>query len=161
MHYNATILIYCVHSFWWSLISWIIKWPVYMINYCASFNLINMPTKGCHTTCHGGARRERRYSSYSFMTLALDGSEWSASHPGRALPPRERTPWYLLDRRLGGPQSWSGHRGYRKNPVPLQGTEPGSPGRPVHSQTLHWLSYPGSNMTIRFTYCVCVCVCPS
>jgi hypothetical protein len=30
---------------------------------------------------------ERRYSSYSFSTSALDGSEWSASRPGRALPP--------------------------------------------------------------------------
>jgi hypothetical protein len=27
------------------------------------------------------------YSSYSFSTSALDGGEWSASHPGRALPP--------------------------------------------------------------------------
>jgi hypothetical protein len=30
---------------------------------------------------------EKRYSSYSFSTLALDGGEWSASRPGRALPP--------------------------------------------------------------------------
>jgi hypothetical protein len=27
------------------------------------------------------------YSSYSFTTLALDGGEWSASRPGRTLPP--------------------------------------------------------------------------
>jgi hypothetical protein len=30
---------------------------------------------------------ERRYSSYSFLILALDGGEWSASRTGRALPP--------------------------------------------------------------------------
>jgi hypothetical protein len=30
---------------------------------------------------------ERRYSSYSFLTSALDGGEWSASRPGRSLPP--------------------------------------------------------------------------
>jgi hypothetical protein len=30
---------------------------------------------------------EMRYSSYSFMTSALDGCEWSASCPSRALPP--------------------------------------------------------------------------
>jgi hypothetical protein len=30
---------------------------------------------------------ERRYSSDSFLALALDGGEWSASRPGRALPP--------------------------------------------------------------------------
>jgi hypothetical protein len=28
----------------------------------------------------------RGYSSYSFLTSALDGGEWSASRPGRALP---------------------------------------------------------------------------
>jgi hypothetical protein len=30
---------------------------------------------------------ERKYSSYSFSTSALDGGEWSASRPGCALPP--------------------------------------------------------------------------
>jgi hypothetical protein len=30
---------------------------------------------------------ERRYSSYSFLTSALEGGEWSGSCPGRALPP--------------------------------------------------------------------------
>jgi hypothetical protein len=29
---------------------------------------------------------ERRYSSYSFLTLVPDGGEWLASRPGRALP---------------------------------------------------------------------------
>jgi hypothetical protein len=35
---------------------------------------------------------ERRYSSYSFPTSALDGGEWSASRPGRALPPGKGPP---------------------------------------------------------------------
>jgi hypothetical protein len=35
---------------------------------------------------------ERRYSSYSFTTSALDGDEWSASRPGRALPPEKGPP---------------------------------------------------------------------
>jgi hypothetical protein len=30
---------------------------------------------------------DRRYSSYSFLTSALEGGEWSASRPGRALLP--------------------------------------------------------------------------
>jgi hypothetical protein len=59
-----------------------------------------------HTTEAQG----RRCSSYSFMTSALDGGEWSVSLPGRALPPGEGPP-YPLDRRLGGPQSRSGHKG--------------------------------------------------
>jgi hypothetical protein len=35
---------------------------------------------------------ERRYSSYSFTISALDGGEWSASRPGRALPPGKGPP---------------------------------------------------------------------
>jgi hypothetical protein len=38
------------------------------------------------------ALRGEDYSSYSFMTSALDWGEWSASRPGRALSPGERTP---------------------------------------------------------------------
>jgi hypothetical protein len=34
---------------------------------------------------------ERRYSSYS-LTSTLDGGEWSASQPGRALPPEKEPP---------------------------------------------------------------------
>jgi hypothetical protein len=30
---------------------------------------------------------ERRSSSYSFSNSALESGEWSASRPGRALPP--------------------------------------------------------------------------
>jgi hypothetical protein len=37
------------------------------------------------------------YSSYSFLTFALDGGEWSVSRYGKK-------PQYPLDRRLGGPQ---------------------------------------------------------
>jgi hypothetical protein len=32
------------------------------------------------------------YSSYSFTTSELDGGEWSASRPGRALPPGKGSP---------------------------------------------------------------------
>jgi hypothetical protein len=38
-----------------------------------------------------------------------------------------KNPRYPLDTRLCGPQSWSGHRGYRKNRLPLPGIEPQSP----------------------------------
>jgi hypothetical protein len=50
---------------------------------------------------HEGDKRDRRCSSYSFLTSAVDGSEWSASRPGRVLPP-EKGSRYSLDRRLGG-----------------------------------------------------------
>jgi hypothetical protein len=66
-------------------------------------------------------RGERRYSSYySFLTSALDGGEWSASRPGRGLPPG-KNPRYPLDRRLGGPQN---QQGLEKNPLSLSGIEP-------------------------------------
>jgi hypothetical protein len=35
---------------------------------------------------------ERWYSSYPFLTTALEGGEWSASRPGRALPPGKEPP---------------------------------------------------------------------
>jgi hypothetical protein len=62
-------------------------------------------------------------------------------HDPAALYPRGKDPRYPLDRGLGGPQSRSGHRGYRKNPLSLPGIEPRSPGRPARSKTLYCLSY--------------------
>jgi hypothetical protein len=47
-----------------------------------------------------------------------------------ALYPRKKDPRYPLYRRMGGPQSRSGHRGYRKSPLPLLGIEHRSSGRP-------------------------------
>jgi hypothetical protein len=86
---------------------------------------------------------ERMLSSYSFLTSAIDGGEWSASRPDRALP-REKDPRYTLDRRLGGPQSWSGKEA-RGNILYLR---PGSnPYRSlVESVVRHYyrLNYPGS-----------------
>jgi hypothetical protein len=49
------------------------------------FGYENVVKKSSPSTRHGGAWGERRYSSYSFTTSALDGGEWSASRPGRAL----------------------------------------------------------------------------
>jgi hypothetical protein len=42
-------------------------------------------------------------------------------HAPVALYPRGKNPRYPLDRRLGGPQSRSVRRGYKKNPLPLSG----------------------------------------
>jgi hypothetical protein len=38
------------------------------------------------------AQGERKYSSYSFTTPAVDEGEWSASRPDRALPPEKGPP---------------------------------------------------------------------
>jgi hypothetical protein len=55
--------------------------------YCSESKMQSDPA-----TRHGGAWDERRYSSYSFLTSALDGGEWSASRPGRAIPPGKGPP---------------------------------------------------------------------
>jgi hypothetical protein len=50
----------------------------------------------------------------AFLTMALDGSEWSTSRIA-ALPPDKELPSPSLDRRLGGPHSQSGRCGEEKN----------------------------------------------
>jgi hypothetical protein len=53
------------------------------------FSCVQVSSPATH---HGGAWGERMYSSYSFTISALYGGEWSASRPGRAFTPGERTP---------------------------------------------------------------------
>jgi hypothetical protein len=60
--------------------------------------------------------------------------------------PRRKSPWYPLDRGLGGPQSRSGRCGLEKNLMPLPGIEPGQPAR---SPSLYRLSYPSSWYSIE------------
>jgi hypothetical protein len=75
---------------------------------------------------------DRRYSSYSFLTSALKGGEWSASRPGRALLPGKEPPVPIVQEAVWAPE-----------PVWTQRLEE-KPGRPVRSQPLYWLGYPGS-----------------
>jgi hypothetical protein len=83
------------------------------------------------------AQGERRYSSYSFSTSALDGDERSASSLGRALPPGKGPTIPIVQEAGWAPEPRSGHRGYRKNPLlPPPVIEPRSPCRPVRRQTL-------------------------
>jgi hypothetical protein len=89
--------------------------------------------------------------SYSFSTSALDGGEWSASSPGRAFTPGERTPG---TRCTGG---WVGPRGDLDTEARgkilcfCRGSNTRSPGRPARSQTLYCLSYPAPNfLTIYY-----------
>jgi hypothetical protein len=49
-------------------------------------------TKSSPVARRGGVSGERKYSSYSFLTSALDGGEWSASRPGRALSQEKGSP---------------------------------------------------------------------
>jgi hypothetical protein len=62
----------------------------------------------------------------------------------RPLYPQGKSPWYPLDRRLGGPQSRSGRGGEEKNSQPPPGIEPYNPDRPARSPALYRLSCDGS-----------------
>jgi hypothetical protein len=65
------------------------------------------------------------YSSYSFTTMALDGSEWSASRPGRTLSPGKGTP--VPTEQEGGcvnPRAGLGTEARGKILLPLPGIEP-------------------------------------
>jgi hypothetical protein len=57
------------------------------------------------------------------LTSAIYEGEWSASPPGR-FTHQEKSPWYPLDRKLGGPQNRSGRGGEEKNLWLLPGLEP-------------------------------------
>jgi hypothetical protein len=48
---------------------------------------------------------EGRYSSYSFLTYALEGGEWPASRPGRALPPAKGPPVPIVQEAGWAPES--------------------------------------------------------
>jgi hypothetical protein len=92
---------------------------------------------------------ESRYSSYSFSTSALDGGEWSGSLLGRALSPGKGPPAPIEHKAWCAPQPVWTQRLEGKNPLPLPGIEPRSPGHPACSQTLYWLSYPAHPHIIR------------
>jgi hypothetical protein len=56
---------------------------------------------------------------HSFLTSAVDGSEWLASGLGRFNP--GKGPRFSLSRKLGGSQSQSEHLGEQKNLILLPG----------------------------------------
>jgi hypothetical protein len=81
---------------------------------------------------------ERRYSSYSFLILALQGMSGQLHAPATLSPPGKEPPVPIVQ-----------EAGWAPEPVWTQRLEEKSclcrgshPGRPVRSQTLYWLSYP-------------------
>jgi hypothetical protein len=79
---------------------------------------------------------ERRYSSYSYLTSALDGGERSASRPSRALPPGETTPSTHWIGGWVGPRAGLDAGARRKILCPCRGS---NADRPACSQTLYCL----------------------
>ena len=80
------------------------------------------------------------------MTAALERGEWSATSPGRTLPPGKIR--YAFYRRLGGPQ---GRSGRAENLVPT-----GIRSRTVHpvAQSLYRMSYPAHTQRTHIIYII-------
>jgi hypothetical protein len=109
----------------------------YSWSHVASTNIQNVPFRqkqSSPATRHGGAWGERRYSSYSFSTLALDCCEWSASRPGRALPPGKWPPVPIVQEAGWAPEPVWAQR-IEENPLPLPGIEPRSSSLAARSQS--------------------------
>jgi hypothetical protein len=69
-----------------------------------------------------GVLGEWMYSSTRSLTSALEEVSGQIHDPAALL--QGNSPWYPLDRRLGGPQSLSGRGGEEKNSQPPPGIEP-------------------------------------
>jgi hypothetical protein len=78
--------------------------------------------------------------SYPFLTSVLGGGELSASCPNRLASPLPARP---LNRRLGGPRSWSDCFGVQKNLLLLRGIEARSLVVQPIAQLLYRLHHPG------------------
>jgi hypothetical protein len=95
--------------------------------------------KQSHNTCME-SQGARSYSSHSFSTSALDGGEWSASRSGRSLPPGKGPPVPIVQEAGWAPEPVWTQRLEEELSFLCQGSKPRSPGRPVRSQTLHWVT---------------------
>jgi hypothetical protein len=78
--------------------------------------------------------------SYSFLTSALDGGEWSDSRPGR-FTPRERATGTHWKGGWVGPSAVVDAIVKRKIPSPLRKSNSKNPDRPACSPALHRLSH--------------------
>jgi hypothetical protein len=84
---------------------------------------------------------ERRYSSYSYLTAALDGGELSASRPGSALPPGKGHPVPIGYEAGWAPEPVWKQRLEEKSSSPVGDR---TPIVQTSSQTLYRLSHRGS-----------------
>jgi hypothetical protein len=89
---------------------------------------------------------ECRYSS-TILDLRVRWM-WMLSYTSWPIYPPGKKRRYPLDRRLGGPQSWSGRRGEVKISFPFRES---IPGRPARSPSLYRLSYRGSMKVMNIT----------
>jgi hypothetical protein len=100
-----------------------------LFNYEKQRNLVSMLTSItivikltlCHYTPWRSLRGEE-HSSYSFSTSALDGGEWSASGPSRALPPGKGPPVPIVQEAGWAPEPVWTQRIEEKSFCPCRGS---------------------------------------
>jgi hypothetical protein len=83
--------------------------PVWLILRLQTNKIIKYKESSPATPCSG--QGERGNSTYSFLTLALDGGEWSASRLGLAVPPGRVPPSVPIELEAGWASDLPGHRG--------------------------------------------------
>jgi hypothetical protein len=91
---------------------WLLRFPRNFTTILRYFNNKTVPLPPCRR------QRGEEFTSWSFLTSALDGGKWSGSRLKRALTPG-KDPRFQVDMRLGGPQSLSRYRGQGRNPLLL------------------------------------------
>jgi hypothetical protein len=104
---------------------------------------------------------ERRHSSYSLSISALDGGEWSASRPGRAFTPGERTPGTHWTGDWVGPRAGLDTQARGKILRPRRGSNPDCPVvQPVVRHYTAWANPAPYKVIYRYVICMYVCVSP-
>ena len=103
------------------------------------FYLTSGKGKGLPRTDHEDPEGEQMYSSTLPSTSALDGGGWSTPRPGRFTPGKDPVPIVQQAGWAPGPV-WT----CAENLAP---TGIRSPDRPVRSESLYRLSYPGPHLT--------------
>jgi hypothetical protein len=108
---------------------------------------------------HKGVLGERRYSSTHYLTSALDGGEWSSSHPG-LFTPRARAPGTHWTRGWVGPRAVLDAVVKRKIPSRRRESNPRTPiVQPVAQRYTDWAVTALGHRFIEST-CSCVSVFP-
>jgi hypothetical protein len=106
-----------------------------------------------------GVWGERGHSSYSFTTSTLDRGEWSASRPGRAFTPGERTPGTHCTVGWMGPRAGLDTEARGKILCPCRGSNPDRPVvQPVVRHYTAWAVDGAGNNSICY-YSVFISVC--
>jgi hypothetical protein len=112
-----------------------------------SQNLASIKKWSCLAAHHISARGERSYSTYSFLTLVLDGGDAVSITPRLCLTPRGRT---SSTHYTGGCVNLRASLKREAKGEILCSCHRLSPSHPVHGQTLYWVSFLATLSTVPY-----------